>query len=152
MKKETLKNAGIGESMTNLKSKLLNQQCLSSLYHPDCDLLLPPSLKKHVTVWWVYLFTGLFSATDSLLFWGAVCISFEDYFSKYHQIILSLAILAVFKSSHLLYAFIELFCSSSKDFKPTYHMHQIWLKKCVMSGKEPDENFWCRDDCKAGKR
>lgn len=101
----------------------------------------------------MYLFTGLFSAVVSFLFWGTVYISFKKYFSKHHKVILFLGILAVFTSSGLLYVFIEqLFFPSPKDFKPTYHMHQTWLNKCVMPGKQSDENFWCRDDCKAEKK
>lgn len=89
----------------------------------------------------------------SFLFWGTVYISFKKYFSKHHKVILFLGILAVFTSSGLLCVFIEqLFFPSPKDFKPTYHMHQTWLNKCVMPGKQSDENFWCRDDCKAEKK
>lgn len=56
-------------------------------------------------------------------------------------------------SDLLLGDFIEqLFCPSPKGFIPTYRMHQTWLNKCVMSGKQSDENFWCRDGCKAEKK
>lgn len=141
--------------MTKLKLKLLwslinNVSSASTILTVIYSCLHPSD--KYITVWWVYLFSGFFSATDSLLFWGTVYISFEEYFPKYHKIIPSLGILAVFMSSHILDAFIELLCSSSKDFKLTYHMHQTWLNKCMMSGKQSDENFWCRDNCKEEKK